>query len=149
MVNLESGRHWTLTTSRRTPAEFVPLVSEQLKRAQTAGRLDIVPVEQTPQGWVARQLAASDAAVVTEDSVSMVYESLTAGVSVNLLPMPRLRQSRVLAGVESLLTEGLARSIDDYLSTGHFADNAAPLAEADRCAQAVLTRWFARAARAA
>jgi uncharacterized protein len=98
---------------------------------------------------VPQQLAQCDAAVVTEDSVSMVYESLTAGVSVSLIAMPRRGRSRVINGVERLLADQFVSSIDDFLTSGHLPPAKHSLAEADRCASALLERWFERRVRAA
>jgi len=143
------SRRWTLTTSRRTPAEFVGQLRERVAADSLGSRLEIVPVEETPSGWVADRLSRSDAAVVTEDSVSMVYESLTAGVSVSLIRMPRRGRSRVTAGVERLLVDRLVSPIDNYLTSGTFAATEHVLAEADRCAERLLAQWFARRLRAA
>jgi uncharacterized protein len=139
------NRQWTLTTSRRTPAEFVGKLRDRVELE----RHDIVPVEETPPGWVAQQLSRSDVAVVTDDSVSMVYESLTAGVSVSLIRMPRRGRSRVTAGVERLLGDGVVSLIEQYLTTGGFPATEHVLAEADRCADILLSQWFARRVRAA
>ncbi len=142
-------REWTLTTSRRTPDDFVTLLQNTLAGWPQSARLDIVPADQTPPGWVAAQLARCDAAVVTEDSVSMVYESLTAGVSVALIPMPRRGKSRVITGVERLLHDGVVTTADRYLETAQFPPARHTLAEADRCATHLLARWHTRAVRAA
>jgi mitochondrial fission protein ELM1 len=145
----DCDRCWTLTTSRRTPAGFVDQLRDQVTSESLAARLAVVPVEETAPGWVAEQLSRSDVAVVTEDSVSMIYESLTAGVSVSLMPMPRRRRSRVAAGVERLLNERLLSSIDDFLTTGGFSSAEQAFAEADRCADVLLSQWFSRRVRAA
>ncbi|HVJ85061.1 MAG TPA: mitochondrial fission ELM1 family protein [Caulifigura sp.] len=137
-VARDPARRWTLTTSRRTPDDFVPAMAT---RAGEHPRLAIVPASETPPGWVAGQLSQSDAAVVTEDSVSMVYESLTAGVAVSLLSMPRKGRSRVMTGVEKLEADHLVSPIHDLL-TGEAHRNSRPgLAEADRCAELLLDRW--------
>ena len=142
-------RHWTLTTSRRTPSEFAGQLRSQVAAHSLDARVHVIPAEETPQGWVAEQLSRSDVAVVTEDSVSMVYESLTAGVSVSLIRMPRRGRSRVAAGVARLLHDGLVSSIDDYLTSGSFPAAEHTLAEADRCADMLLAQWFSRRLRAA
>ncbi|QDT56349.1 hypothetical protein Pan44_44020 [Caulifigura coniformis] len=151
IVEKDAARRWTLTTSRRTPAEFVEQLQTTLSPPSAAEEspLKIVPAEETPPGWVAEQLANSDAAVVTEDSVSMVYESLTAGVAVSLIAMPRRGRSRVTAGVEKLLSQRFVRPVEEFLTTGAFQTAGHILAEADRCADTLLSRCLQRAARAA
>ena len=74
---------WILTTSRRTPAEC----TQQLVNA-SCPNMEVVPVEQTPRGWVAARLQECKRAWVSEDSVSMVYEALTAGALTGVLEVP-------------------------------------------------------------
>jgi len=158
IVARDADRRWTLTTSRRTPGDFVEQLRTTLAgdtaaaaavKTDAESRLKVVPAEETPPGWVAEQLANSDAAIVTEDSVSMVYESLTAGVSVSLISMPRRGRSRVTAGVEKLLSQKFVRPVEEFLTTGAFQPAGQILAEADRCADALLSRCLHRSARAA
>jgi hypothetical protein len=79
----------------------------------------------------------------------MIYESLTAGVSVSLIRMPRRGRSRVTAGIERLQKDGLVSWTEDFLNSGRFPVAEQALAEADRCADFVLSRWFARRTKAA
>jgi len=129
------GQTWTLTTSRRTPAE----TADRLV-ALSGGALTVVPFAQTGPGWVADQLDRAEAVWVTEDSVSMVYESLTAGAAVGTLAVPRTGTSRVLRGVEALVSRGLVTPFEAWRSGAALRPPAEPLAEADRVAQVVLER---------
>ena len=88
-----------LTTSRRTPAEFLA----ELERQDYASKLHIFPVEQTPQGWIFEEMQKAEAVWVTEDSVSMIYEALTAGCKVAVISMDRLKADRIVKSVVSLL----------------------------------------------
>lgn len=127
---------WTLTTSRRTPAA----TTHALVSLRVPG-LDVVPMEQTGQGWVAAQLAEASSAWITEDSVSMVYEALTAGVAVGLLGVPAKASSRVIRGVEDLVAEGRVARFANW-HPGSELPHRAPLAEADRVAREILRRWY-------
>lgn len=95
-----------VSDSRRTPAGLL----EQLN-ALGESRLECHSHRDTPIGWVAEQLSRSHTAWVSEDSVSMVYEALTAGCRVGLIGVPRLREDRVIAGIKSLLEAGMLRSL--------------------------------------
>ena len=88
-----------LTTSRRTPAEFLA----ELERQDYASKLHIFPVEQTPQGWIFEEMQKAEAVWVTEDSVSMIYEALTAGCKVSVISMDRLKADRIVKSVDTLL----------------------------------------------
>jgi mitochondrial fission protein ELM1 len=143
VLDKDPSRTWTLTTSRRTPTGFINELQSRMAGLPAAGRVTIVPVEQTRPGWVTAQLAQSEMAVASEDSVSMVYESLTSGVAVLLLSMRRRGRSRVQSGVEALLRERLVCLVSDYVASGELPDADRRLAEADRCADVLLDRWFA------
>ena len=127
---------WTLTTSRRTPAD-----TESALLALRDRGVNVRPVRDTPPGWAMAQVARSAQAWVTEDSVSMVYESLTAGAATGLLAVPRLGETRITAGVAELQRAGLVTAFADWVRTGQLAAPLERLAEADRVAEAVLARF--------
>lgn len=132
---------WTATDSRRTPQA----TSAQLKAIaeRSAGQLTYTPATQTPEGWVAEQLGRCGVCWVTEDSVSMVYEALTAGARVGLLPVPHKgRPGRVARGVQSLVERGWVTSYAQWSDGQTLTNDREPLAEADRVAGIVLQRWM-------
>ncbi|MFT4022033.1 MAG: ELM1/GtrOC1 family putative glycosyltransferase [Acinetobacter sp.] len=90
-----------LTTSRRTPAEFL----QKLRQHTVASALQIFPVEQTAQGWIFEQMQLAQAVWVTEDSVSMMYEALTAGCQVGVILVDRVKQDRITQSVDDLLQQ--------------------------------------------
>lgn len=98
-----------LTTSRRTPAEFIDILRQQ----SFAKYLQIYPVEQTPQGWIFEEMQKAEAVWVTEDSVSMIYESLTAGCRVGVIAMDRLKQDRITNSVDVLLEKKFIANVSD------------------------------------
>ncbi|MBZ6534474.1 mitochondrial fission ELM1 family protein [Acinetobacter seifertii] len=98
-----------LTTSRRTPAEFIDILRQQ----SFAKYLLICPVEQTPQGWIFEEMQKAEAVWVTEDSVSMIYEALTAGCRVGVIAMDRLKQDRITNSVDVLLEKKFIANVSD------------------------------------
>lgn len=92
-----------LTTSRRTPAEFVDILRQQ----SFAQHLHIFPVDQTPQGWIFEEMQKAEAVWVTEDSVSMIFEALTAGCRVGVMAMDRLKDDRITHSVDQMLESKL------------------------------------------
>ncbi|NIP74255.1 MAG: nucleoside-diphosphate sugar epimerase [Gammaproteobacteria bacterium] len=126
------GRHWRLTTSRRTPRSTV-----QRLRNLGLRNLEVVPAEQTGPNWLPRQLARAPTAWVTADSVSMVYEVLTAGAACGLLEVPARRASRVGEGVQQLVADGWVTPFGAWRSGEALASPPAEFNEARRCA-----RWI-------
>lgn len=87
-----------LTTSRRTPKAFLSV----LKAKSYGKKLQIFPVEQTPRGWIFEEMQKAEAVWVTEDSVSMIYEALTAGCKVGVIEIDRLKEDRITQSVNKL-----------------------------------------------
>ncbi|HIE0670025.1 mitochondrial fission ELM1 family protein [Acinetobacter nosocomialis] len=109
IVECNSNSEIILTTSRRTPVGFTDI----LKQQSFAKRLQICPVEQTPQGWIFEEMQKAEAVWVTEDSVSMIYEALTAGCRVGVVAMDRLKQDRITNSVDILLEKKLIANVFD------------------------------------
>jgi len=128
---------WEITDSRRTPDGFL----ESLEKV--APNLVFHPHQQTGPDWLAGKLATANTVWVTEDSVSMVCEALTAGARVGILPIPRTRsRSRVVRGLEMLTADGYVTTLDQWRSSHQLATAPERLAEADRCATILLDRLF-------
>ncbi len=92
-------------------------------------------------GWLAGRLASAKDVWVTEDSVSMVYEALTGGARVGILPVPRLSDdARVVKGLDRLADDGWVTRFGDWKTSGQLGDPPGRLAEADRAARWLLER---------
>lgn len=139
VVDRGADRQFILTNSRRTPETFLHTLAS-VGRPQ----LTLVPWQQTAPGWVAQQLAASSEVWVTEDSVSMVYEALTAGGRVGLLRLPSTGEGRVTRGIGQLLEAGCLTAFDQWLSSGVLASPGTPFNESRRCAEWIYERWLKR-----
>jgi len=126
--------HWTLTTSRRTPADFLALLPQH-------SNLSIVPHTAASFDWLPAQFARCDTVWVTPDSASMVFESLTAGAEVGVFDLPVNPKSRV--GQESAYLAEAQRisRFANWCAHGTLHPNLHPLAEADRCAEWIL-EWL-------
>ena len=81
ILDANSSIQWTLTSSRRTP----PSTTAQLEKLSKE-QVKVLPFEATDKDWLPRELSMSAHVWVTEDSVSMVYEALSSGAKVGLLP---------------------------------------------------------------
>ena len=132
---------WCAASSRRTPMDFLPRLRE-LKLPNLA----IVAVTDVDTDWLPRKLATAASVWVTEDSVSMLYEALTAGAATGLLNLPRRGErdsKRNLGG--GLLAEGLVTSFDEWQAGQLLEAPLEPLDEAGRCADWILYEWQAHA----
>ena len=128
------GTQWTLTTSRRTPADFLA----QLPPSQN---LTIIPHTATSPDWLPGQLARSSTVWVTPDSASMVFEALTAGAAVGVFDLPVNPKSRVGRAIAHLADAQRITRFVAWCAHGTLHPNLHPLAEADRCAEWIL-EWL-------
>ena len=126
--------HWTLTTSRRTPANFLA----QLPSSPT---LTVVPHTATSPDWLPAQLARSGTVWVTPDSASMVFEALTAGADVGVFDLQVNPTSRVGGAIAHLAVARRITRFVAWCTYGKLQPNLHPLAEADRCATWIL-EWL-------
>lgn len=127
---------WQLTDSRRTPAGFIQEIKNRV------AHVEIVPHQDTTQEWLPTELAHAAQVWVTEDSVSMIYEALSSGASVGLLPMPRTQMnSRVLRGLKVLISQGFLTHFSDWEKYHRLEKPPSVLREADRCAEVLLAKF--------
>lgn len=121
-----------LTTSRRTPKAFLA----ELKQLKNIEKVQIFPVEVTPQGWIFEEMQKAEAVWVTEDSVSMIYEAMTAGCKVGVIQIDRLKEDRITGSVDLILQKGL---VSLSTSSSELTEPSA-FKEADRVATYLLTK---------
>lgn len=137
VLRARSNLAWTVSDSRRTPGGFL----DRLRRAGAAAEL--VSHRQTPPGWVVAQLLAVEEAWVTADSVSMLFEAVTAGARTGILPMPiRRAAAGPVRAVADLVADGFATAYETWVGRGRTLPPARLLHETARCADLVLERLF-------
>ncbi len=130
-----------LTTSRRTPADFVQDV------AAACPNIKVEPVDQTGPTWVADNLATAHEVWVTQDSVSMVYEALSSGAPVGIIEMLRKgdphkdKPSRVVRGLNMLIADGGTTTFTEWAKTNEIVSPKTLLNEAGRTADYILTTF--------
>lgn len=139
VLHTRSDLAWTVSDSRRTPRGFL----DQLRRVGAAAEL--VSHEQTPPGWAVAQLLAAEEAWVTADSVSMLFEAVTAGARTGVLPMTiRRAAAGPVRAVADLIAEGFATAYETWATQRRVLPPPKRLHETGRCADVVLERLFVR-----
>lgn len=133
IADAQSEVQWRVSDSPRTPPAFLT----ELRR-QNRDNIHIMPFGHSGGGWLQQQLAQAGQVWVSRDSVSMVYESITAGAPTGLLGLEKKRDSRVTRSMDQVLASGLASDINgaDLHHPLSAAEHA--LWEADRAADWLL-----------
>lgn len=126
------GHEWRLADSRRSP----PGLGRAL--AALAGpRVHYVAAATAPADWLPAHLARAAEVWVSADSMAMLYEALSSGACVGLIDVPPRRRDRITAVAADLLRRGWVAPVGTALP----ARPPVVLAEAARCAAALLERW--------
>ncbi len=139
VVDRQSKIRWTISSSPRTPDDMTRMLE------QYAGGIDHVAFysfQHTPKGWVETAYAENKMVWVTADSISMVYEALSAGCQVGILPVQwKNRKNKFQRSIDFLNEAQLIVTYDQWLE-GQRSSSRAPLNEAKRCAEEILRRWW-------
>ena len=135
IVRANTTQAWTITDSRRTPEGQLATIASRIPS------LDVHPHVETGRDWLPAQLGKAAEVWVTEDSISMIYEALSSGAKVGLLPVPSLKKAgRVARGIARLADEGFVTPFSRWSPSAGLADPPRILREADRCAAIVMER---------
>jgi mitochondrial fission protein ELM1 len=131
---------WTISSSPRTPADTV----EMLQRlAENHRNVAFFRAEETPSGWIESAYQAHGLVWVTADSVSMVYEALTAGCRVGILPVAwNHPHNKFQKGIDDLTKHDLVLDYQRWQAGASWPETPEPLNEAERCASEILRRWW-------
>ena len=126
---------WTLTTSRRTPDDFLPTLH------RTHVPLAVMPYAATTPDWLAQQLQTAEQVWVSADSVSMIYEALTAGAALGVLDVAARQSSRVARGLQKLIDAGWVTPFAAYILGQRLPRPPHCFNEAQRCAAWMVEQW--------
>lgn len=140
LVSREHCIQWLVTTSPRTPDE----TAASLKAlAADFGNAQFVPFSDTGPGWIEKEYAANQTVWVTADSMSMVFEALSAGCRVGLLPVAwKSQHNKFQLCEDDLNKKGYTVSFSEWEKGKASWALSRPLNEARRCAKEILRRWW-------
>jgi uncharacterized protein len=139
LVESEKNTQWTLTSSPRTPEETI---HELQKLANVYDNVEFRDFRQTPPGWIESQYAACQTAWVSGDSISMIYEALSAGCKVGLLPLEwRDHRGKFKSNEEQLLRKNLVLPFWRWQQGERWQQTNTHLNEAQRCAERIMRIW--------
>jgi len=135
-------KHWTISSSPRTPQESVQLMQGIAGDFANATFFDY---KETQPGWIEGQYDKSHVVWVTSDSISMIYEALTAGCKVGILPLQwRRKNSKFKKNEDLLLKKGFVISFASWDQGNASWRKSIELNEAQRCAERILQIWWSK-----
>jgi len=136
----DSRCQWRISSSPRTPESMI-LGLEKITILKP--NVTFFNYRDTEPGWVERQYDSSDIVWVTADSVSMIFEALTAGCKVGVIPVEWRKQTNKFQKSVLLLEQrNLVLPYETWIRQGGDWSEYENLNEAQRCADILLTRWW-------
>lgn len=141
---VQANTQWRLFDSPRTPPDTIPAL-----RTNQIPNLKIYDLTRAEASTLTDALQQSTCCWVTPDSISMIYEALTAGCATGLFELrPRnKRPGRVVSGIQNLQTQGHVGSWTQWKTSATLPENTLGLWEADRAAHWLLDRFSQHASR--
>ena len=134
ICNAQKNIHWQLSTSRRTPEDFIDLGGQ-------ISNLEIIDWRDTPPNWLVDQLAEANYCWVSQDSVSMLYEALSAQCAVGVIELRRKKgEDKISRNLERLVAEKYLTPFSDWDQNKTLPPGKLKLAEHLRCAKIILDR---------
>ena len=128
--------YFILSTSRRTPKDFMMKINKLSFK-----NLKIHHTQHQNENWLKNQMNKTKYAWITEDSMSMIYESITAGQNVGLISIKSKGKSRITDEINKLKKEKVIFSNENksYKNSNklHTVIN-----EANRCAKFINKIFF-------
>lgn len=139
LVTTETDINWTISSSPRTPESCTQLIA---RLAKTYSNCNLFRFEDTERGWIEKEYAANKYVWVTADSMSMVYEALSAGCNVGLIPIVwKSEQSKFSRSEKLLIENDVVMSYSKWRQGQAIWKSVAPLNESQRCAKEIVKRW--------
>jgi len=135
IVTNNSKIKWIIADSPRTPEEIltrlVEMVGENIK---------VLNYSETDTKNIHEFIFKSNYIWVSEDSVSMIYESLSSGASVGLLEIPQKRKTRISNAINTLINENQLTTFGAWKVSKTLRTNSFKFNEAERCSILLLER---------
>jgi mitochondrial fission protein ELM1 len=133
IIEQNSGIRWTIADSPRTPEKTRSLLAD-------LNNIEVLSYENTDSDKLHEFIFKSGSIWVSEDSVSMVYESLTSGAAVGLLNVKQKTKNRISDSIDTLINEKQLTSFSSWEKTNELLLPTNKFNEADRCVKQLLER---------
>ncbi|MGB1799226.1 MAG: mitochondrial fission ELM1 family protein [Gammaproteobacteria bacterium] len=133
IIKQSSDIRWTIADSPRTPEKTRSLLAD-------LNNIEVLSYENTDSDKLREFIFKSGSIWVSEDSVSMAYESLSSGAAVGLLNVKQKTQNRISNSINSLINRKQLTSFSSWEKTNKLLLPTNKFNEADRCVKQLLER---------
>ena len=140
IIKRDSQIEWFISSSPRTPDDTV-LMLENISLLHP--HVSFYNYKDTESGWIEQQYDDSTVVWVTADCVSMMFEALTAGCRVGVIPVNwKKKNNKFEKSVAFLVNNGFVLPYEIWVRQQETWSEHDNLNEAQRCADIIITRWW-------
>lgn len=140
MQSIHVDNKWVISTSPRTPDDTVERIR---KLVLEQNNVEFVRYQDVSSGWVESKYHESQNVWVTADSISMVFEALSAGCNVGLLPVDwKEKNSKFQINERYLLDNEYVVSLSQWLKIKYWPPKRKEFDESARIAHILMERWW-------
>ncbi len=137
IIKKQTDVFWSISNSRRTPKKTSAALGKMNQE-----NAEFVSFDNCDTGWLGSQLPKSEYTWVSEDSVSMIYESITSRCKTGILEVKKKKPNKISDSIARLIKQGMVLGFDDWLQGKALSLPGINLNEADRCAQIIIKRFI-------
>jgi len=131
---------WTISSSPRTPEESVKILKNLAVKKKNAIFFDF---KDTQKGWIEKKYSESFYVCLTADSISMIYEAVTSGCVVGIIPISwKKKNNKFQKNINYLIDSNFVVNYDMLQTKKSIQIKNIHLDEAKRCAKEILERWY-------
>ena len=135
IANKSINVSWQITDSPRTPD-----ITHKSLQELNIKNVVFHSCKNTPEDWLPRQLVNSKYSWVTADSMSMIYESLTAGAATGILDVPEKNPNKISHDISTLKQDGMITFYNDWRTGQQLSPPPVVINEAGRCAKELISK---------
>ena len=139
IIEKTGERTWTISSSPRTPKDCIDMLEAFVKENP---QIDFFKAEDTRKGWIEEEYNKNSIVWITADSMSMVYEAISAGCRVGVIPVKwKRKNNKFQNSLDYLLMKKLITDYDTWLLDSEMPE-IPDLNEAKRCAEEIFKKWL-------
>ncbi|GJM04974.1 MAG: nucleoside-diphosphate sugar epimerase [marine bacterium B5-7] len=124
---------WAIADSPRTPETTSATI-----RNMTNTNLEILDYSQTSTIDIRKHIFNASTIWITQDSVSMIYESLSSGASVGLIELHNINSTKAENTISALIKENRLTPFSKWETVRSLPSGSPDFDEANRCAKLLL-----------
>jgi len=135
IIDAEPDIEWVIADSPRTPKITLTNIRNRVNK-----NLKILNYSKTTTTDIREYIFNANTIWITQDSVSMIYESLSSGASVGLIELKNKKSTKVVNTINVLIHKNVLAPFSKWEKSRSLPHGTSSFNEANRCAQILLDK---------